>query len=95
MELVPAPAFVKVLAELAGLPDDSGYEPAGAPALLLGQYLSALELMTPAEEEELHVAMVRGAVERGHRELVFKPHPPPRRRTRAAPRRRPPGSGRG
>lgn len=74
-ELVPAPAFVKVLAELAGLPDDSGYEPAGAPALLLGQYLSALELMTPAEEEELHVAMVRGAVERGHRELVFKPHP--------------------
>ncbi|MFD3539513.1 polysialyltransferase family glycosyltransferase [Streptomyces sp. NPDC058662] len=47
----------------------------GPPALLLGQYLSALDLMTPAQEEELHVAMVRGAYALGHRELVFKPHP--------------------
>ncbi|WP_371681179.1 polysialyltransferase family glycosyltransferase [Streptomyces sp. NBC_01276] len=74
-ETVPAPAFLKVLAELAGLPDDSGYEPGEPCALLLGQYLSALDLMSPAQEEELHVAMVRGAWERGHRELVFKPHP--------------------
>ncbi|MFD9572763.1 polysialyltransferase family glycosyltransferase [Streptomyces sp. NPDC059982] len=77
-EPVPGPAFRKVLAELSGLPDDCGYtppEPPEPPALLLGQYLSALELMTPAQEEELHVAMVRGAVARGHRELVFKPHP--------------------
>ncbi|MFE3761994.1 polysialyltransferase family glycosyltransferase [Streptomyces sp. NPDC059104] len=74
-EPVPAPAFLKVMAELAGLPDDSGYEPGEPCALLLGQYLSALDLMSPAQEEELHVAMVRGAWERGHRELVFKPHP--------------------
>ncbi|MEU8776680.1 polysialyltransferase family glycosyltransferase [Streptomyces sp. NPDC048606] len=79
-EAVPSPALAKVLAELADLPDPVGagaYAPRAdePPALLLGQYLSALELMSPAEEEELHVAMVRGAVGRGHRELVFKPHP--------------------
>lgn len=85
-ELVPTESFVKVLAELsersvsgsgsgsAGDGDGDG-DGDGAPALLLGQYLSALDLMTPAEEEELHVEMVRGAHALGHRELVFKPHP--------------------
>jgi hypothetical protein len=69
-EVVPAEAFTKVVAELA---DAAGEE--DGPALLLGQYLAALSLLTPAEEEELHVRMVRGAVARGHRRLVFKPHP--------------------
>ncbi|MFE7780805.1 polysialyltransferase family glycosyltransferase [Streptomyces nigrescens] len=70
---VPTDAFTKVLSELS---DASGTleAPEGA-ALLLGQYLSALGILTPEEEEELHVRMVRGAVERGHREIVFKPHP--------------------
>ncbi|MFD3872486.1 polysialyltransferase family glycosyltransferase [Streptomyces sp. NPDC058623] len=84
-EVVPAAAVLKVLAEVAEHADLA--EPATAyegprpaadgegPALLLGQYLSALELMSPAQEEELHVDMVRGAVARGHRDLVFKPHP--------------------
>ncbi|MFG2891868.1 alpha-2,8-polysialyltransferase family protein [Streptomyces sp. NPDC048248] len=72
-QTVPTEAFTKVLAELA---DDSGPldVPEGA-ALLLGQYLSSLGILTPQEEEELHVRMVRGAVARGHREVVFKPHP--------------------
>ncbi|MBT2441304.1 hypothetical protein J7E93_14525 [Streptomyces sp. ISL-36] len=47
----------------------------GGPALLLGQYLAALSILTPEEEEQLHVRMVWGAVARGHRRLVFKPHP--------------------
>ncbi|WP_227025254.1 alpha-2,8-polysialyltransferase family protein [Streptomyces tsukubensis] len=46
-----------------------------APVLLLGQYLSALAILTQEEEEELHLRMVRGAVALGHRHLVFKPHP--------------------
>ncbi|WP_328789066.1 MULTISPECIES: polysialyltransferase family glycosyltransferase [unclassified Streptomyces] len=75
VELVPAQPFLKVLAELAEATPDEAPEPAGPPALLLGQYLSALDLMTLAEEEELHVSMVRGAHALGHRELVFKPHP--------------------
>ncbi|MET9321228.1 polysialyltransferase family glycosyltransferase [Streptomyces sp. NPDC003038] len=56
-------------------PVPSDPAPSEPPALLLGQYLSALDLMTPAAEEELHVAMVRGVHALGHRELVFKPHP--------------------
>ncbi|MFD7083495.1 polysialyltransferase family glycosyltransferase [Streptomyces sp. NPDC002181] len=73
-ELVPAPEFLKVLAELPSYGPELD-EVGEAPALLLGQYLSALELLSPQEEEELHVEMVRGACALGHRELVFKPHP--------------------
>ncbi|GHH12767.1 polysialyltransferase family glycosyltransferase [Streptomyces lanatus] len=75
-ELVPSEVFLKVLGELteaeAELPAPSGGD---QPALLLGQYLSALGILTDAEEEDLHLQMVRGAVARGHRKLVFKPHP--------------------
>ncbi|MEU1225131.1 polysialyltransferase family glycosyltransferase [Streptomyces sp. NPDC005828] len=69
-EAVPTEAFTKAVEELAGTP--AAQE---GPALLLGQYLAALNLLTAAEEEELHLRMVRGAIARGHRRLVFKPHP--------------------
>ncbi|MBT2396511.1 alpha-2,8-polysialyltransferase family protein [Streptomyces sp. ISL-100] len=72
-ELVPTEAFLKVLTELS-----DGEEALAVPAdsaLLLGQYLSALSILTAEEEENLHVTMLRGAVERGHRQIVFKPHP--------------------
>ncbi|MEV6960048.1 polysialyltransferase family glycosyltransferase [Streptomyces sp. NPDC051207] len=72
-EVVPTAAFTKVLAELvdtgAGLPEVE------EPALLLGQYLSALNILSPDEEEDLHVRMLKGAVELGHSRVVFKPHP--------------------
>ncbi|MFE2561982.1 polysialyltransferase family glycosyltransferase [Streptomyces sp. NPDC059352] len=71
-ETVPVEAFTKVVEELAGPAPAAAAE---GPALLLGQYLAALNLLTAAEEEELHLRMVRGAVARGHRRLVFKPHP--------------------
>ena len=71
---VPSSAFLKVLGQVTDavpalpvLPDDS--------ALLLGQYLSALGILSAREEEDLHVRMLRGAVARGHRSVVFKPHP--------------------
>ncbi|MGW7053757.1 alpha-2,8-polysialyltransferase family protein [Streptomyces sp. NPDC054887] len=72
-EVVPTEAFMKVLSELADAEDGLDV-PAGA-ALLLGQYLSALNILTAEEEEDLHVRMLRGAVGRGHRQVVFKPHP--------------------
>ncbi|GGX85637.1 polysialyltransferase family glycosyltransferase [Streptomyces hiroshimensis] len=72
-EIVPTEVFTKVLAELADAAPALD-APEGA-ALLLGQYLSALDILTPEEEERLHVRMLRGAAGRGHRELVFKPHP--------------------
>ncbi|MGW1772896.1 polysialyltransferase family glycosyltransferase [Streptomyces sp. NPDC002104] len=77
-EAIPAAAFLKVIGELEGAveaPAQSAGAGSEAPALLLGQYLSALDLVPAAEEEELHAEMVRGAHALGHRELVFKPHP--------------------
>ncbi|MFD9976609.1 alpha-2,8-polysialyltransferase family protein [Streptomyces sp. NPDC059017] len=90
-ETVPTEAFTKVVAELtepaepdaadatSGASDrasDGSSDRAGEqPALLLGQYLAALGILTAEEEEALHVRMVRGAVAHGHRRLVFKPHP--------------------
>ncbi|MFG3284931.1 polysialyltransferase family glycosyltransferase [Streptomyces sp. NPDC048111] len=75
-ETVPTAAFLKTVSELAAFEDELGVTADGEPmALLLGQYLSALSILTPAEEEELHLRMVRGAVARGLRRIVFKPHP--------------------
>jgi len=72
-EIVPTDAFMKVLAELV---DTGGALPAiDEPALLLGQYLSALGILTAEEEENLHVRMLKGAVALGHTRVVFKPHP--------------------
>ncbi|MFJ4687644.1 alpha-2,8-polysialyltransferase family protein [Streptomyces sp. NPDC088789] len=77
-QTVPTRAFLKVLSTLTAdelialhglpeVPDNS--------ALLLGQYLSALNILSAEEEEDLHLRMMRGAVALGHRSLVFKPHP--------------------
>ncbi|MET8677754.1 alpha-2,8-polysialyltransferase family protein [Streptomyces sp. NPDC004647] len=75
-QLVPTEAFTAVLAELAEDPSAAQDLPElQAPALLLGQYLSALDILTGEEEEQLHVTMLRGAAELGHRTVVFKPHP--------------------
>ncbi|QKW08782.1 hypothetical protein HUT18_22795 [Streptomyces sp. NA04227] len=75
-EIIPTDVFLKVLGELgddraslADVPDTTG------PALLLGQYLSALDILTAEEEEDLHVRLLRGAAELGHTRIVFKPHP--------------------
>ncbi|NYI06008.1 polysialyltransferase family glycosyltransferase [Allostreptomyces psammosilenae] len=90
-ETVPLDAVRKVLAEVttASAAAVAAARPvveegAQGPALLLGQYLAALDILTPQEEEELHVRMVRGAVAAGHRNVVFKPHPSaPERYSRA------------
>lgn len=75
-EIVPTAAFSKVLAELAELTDTDAELPAiDRPALLLGQYLCALDILTAEEEEHLHVRMLMGAVGLGHTRVVFKPHP--------------------
>ncbi|MFJ7944807.1 polysialyltransferase family glycosyltransferase [Streptomyces sp. NPDC096354] len=75
-QIVPTEAFLKVLGELGDAHDVMASVPSvDAPALLLGQYLSALGLISAAEEEELHLRMMRGAVGLGHTRVVFKPHP--------------------
>ncbi|MBL3667899.1 hypothetical protein JL475_18265 [Streptomyces sp. M2CJ-2] len=72
-EVVATPAFTKVLAELVDI--DAELPDVTEPALLLGQYLSALDILSAEEEENLHVRMLKGAVHLGHSRVVFKPHP--------------------
>ncbi|WP_027760427.1 polysialyltransferase family glycosyltransferase [Streptomyces sp. AA1529] len=78
-EAVPDEAFLKVLGELgeaaAGEPELARVARDRPSAVLLGQYLAALGILTPEEEEELHARMLRGAVAAGHSCVVFKPHP--------------------
>ncbi|MFD3624117.1 polysialyltransferase family glycosyltransferase [Streptomyces sp. NPDC058698] len=77
--VVPDGAFRGVLDEISrDAADDPRLAPvlAGAPtAVLLGQYLAAIGILSAREEEELHVRMLTGAVRAGHRSIVFKPHP--------------------
>ncbi|MBT2367754.1 hypothetical protein J7E88_21195 [Streptomyces sp. ISL-10] len=73
--LVPTEAFVKIVAELSDVVPDAVPGVGEGPALLLGQYLAALGIITPAEEEAQHLRMLKGAVDVGHRNVVFKPHP--------------------
>ncbi|MEU1490116.1 polysialyltransferase family glycosyltransferase [Streptomyces sp. NPDC005775] len=74
-EIVPTDVFLKVLAELAGSADLPDAHTGPGAALLLGQYLSTLGILTPQQEEEQHARMLRGAVALGHTRIVFKPHP--------------------
>ncbi|MDN0195331.1 polysialyltransferase family glycosyltransferase [Streptomyces sp. S.PNR 29] len=75
-EVVPTAAFTKVLAELVDTGADLPYaKESEEPALLLGQYLSALNILSAEQEENLHVRMLKGAVNLGHTRVVFKPHP--------------------
>ncbi|WP_299532593.1 polysialyltransferase family glycosyltransferase [uncultured Streptomyces sp.] len=73
-EVIPTPEFLKALGALADAAGGLDLA-AEAPALLLGQYLSAIDVLTTDEERELHLRMLRGAVALGHRRVVFKPHP--------------------
>jgi hypothetical protein len=83
LEPIEEEAFRKVIDEVAAvvLPPDqvaakvSGGVPEPGHALLLGQYLADLDILSAAEEEALHVEMLAGAVSRGHTQIVFKPHP--------------------
>ena len=76
--IIPTEAIKRVVAEIAtsdgrpGPADLSDEEPV---VILLGQYLSALGIVSPEEEEELHRRMLIGAIVRGHRKVIFKPHP--------------------
>ncbi|MFF3666712.1 polysialyltransferase family glycosyltransferase [Microtetraspora malaysiensis] len=79
-EIVSDSAFHGVVERAAG--DRSG-GPGDGPrreAVIVGQRLSALGILSAAEEAELHAAMLRGLAARGHRAVVFQPHPAAGRR---------------
>lgn len=77
--LVPVPResvrqLIKEVALTSGLPDAAGRDHRPT-ALILGQYLSSLRLLSREEESGLHQRMLVEAAARGARECVFKPHP--------------------
>lgn len=78
-EAVPNEAIVDVLAQIgeSGAGILAERLPADHPptAVLLGQYLSAIDLITQDEEEQLHIRFLRAAARAGHRDILFKPHP--------------------
>lgn len=78
-EAVPNDAIVDVLAQIgeSGAGILAERLPADAPptAVLLGQYLSAIDLITQDEEEQLHIRFLRAAARAGHQDVLFKPHP--------------------
>ncbi|MGW7382054.1 polysialyltransferase family glycosyltransferase [Streptomyces sp. NPDC054794] len=78
-EPVPGEAIVEVLAQIgedgAGILAERIPAESRPTAVLLGQYLSAIDLITQDEEEELHVRMLRAAARAGHQSVLFKPHP--------------------
>jgi hypothetical protein len=67
-------SFVKVVEELDWSPplDD---RPDGSVALVLGQYLSALEVLTVEEEDTLYLGLVAACAAAGFSTVVVKPHP--------------------
>jgi hypothetical protein len=76
--IIPTEAIRRTVSEIAtsagrnGPSDLAEDEPV---AMLLGQFLSALGIVSHEEEEELHRRMLIGAITNGHRKVIFKPHP--------------------
>ncbi|MFF5206044.1 alpha-2,8-polysialyltransferase family protein [Streptosporangium sp. NPDC000396] len=75
-ERLPDRSFLDVLSMIQ--PSADGL-PTGQ-AMILGQYLSALDIVTPEEEAGLHADMLRGLAARGFGTVLFKPHPAAGRR---------------
>ena len=74
--LISTESFSKVVAAIGAEAPPVALGVSGRPtAVLLGQYLSALNLVSEEEEQQLHLEMVEGAVAAGFTELVFKAHP--------------------
>ncbi|MEI2269725.1 alpha-2,8-polysialyltransferase family protein [Microbacterium sp. No. 7] len=75
---VPATALRAVVDEVAAATDDPAIDALGdldRPALVLGQYLSALKLITADEELQMQCDMIDRALEWTPGAIVFKPHP--------------------
>ncbi|RVX40190.1 hypothetical protein EDD27_2588 [Nonomuraea polychroma] len=75
-EILPGERFLAIVSEVAATAPDM----LAGQAVILGQYLSALEIVTPEEEAALHETMLKALAARGFTNIVFKPHPAAGRR---------------
>ncbi|WP_375406676.1 polysialyltransferase family glycosyltransferase, partial [uncultured Amnibacterium sp.] len=71
-EPIDAGAFRAVVAEIGVTRTRAGRKPH---ALLLGQYLAPLRLLSARAESELYAELVETAARAGHDLVVYKPHP--------------------
>ncbi|MDN5725810.1 MAG: alpha-2,8-polysialyltransferase family protein, partial [Propionibacteriales bacterium] len=79
---VAAPLDTRVLRRRFEQMAEGVVSPVDGPfALVLGQYFTTLGLLDRGEEEQLYVDMIKAAARRGHRQIVFKPHPTSQTRT--------------
>lgn len=74
-EVVSWESFRKVIAPMEPTTPAIAAAAAHSVAVLLGQYLAPLGLLSADQERRLHGRMVAGAVAAGFDRLVFKPHP--------------------
>ncbi|MFS0865997.1 polysialyltransferase family glycosyltransferase [Microbacterium sp. 179-B 1A2 NHS] len=75
---VPVDALRRVVAEVAERSADADLDHLQRferPALVLGQYLAALKLVSAAEERDMQERMIDRALEWSPSGIVFKPHP--------------------
>ncbi|MEV0612674.1 polysialyltransferase family glycosyltransferase [Nonomuraea sp. NPDC050404] len=75
-EILPEERFLSVVHEVTATAPDM----LAGQAIILGQYMSALEIVTPEEEAGLHETMLKALAARGYTNVVFKPHPAAGRR---------------
>ncbi|MFI7699867.1 polysialyltransferase family glycosyltransferase [Nonomuraea sp. NPDC049480] len=75
-EILPGERFLSIVAEVAATAPDM----MAGQAVILGQYMSALDLLTAEEEAGLHETMLKALAARGYTQVVFKPHPAAGRR---------------
>jgi hypothetical protein len=78
-ELIPSEAFRTLIEEIAAKSTTAatapGDEDGPATAIVVGQYLAALGLMTRDEETVLHTRMIEASAKAGAELVRFKPHP--------------------
>ena len=67
-------AVIEDVAAVSSIPEELGV-PQGSTALILGQYLTDLGILTVEEEDLLHRKMLTQAASRGVRHCIFKLHP--------------------
>ncbi|GAA3688364.1 alpha-2,8-polysialyltransferase family protein [Nonomuraea antimicrobica] len=75
-EILPDERFLAIVHEVTATAPDM----MAGKAIILGQYLSALDIVTPEEEAGLHETMLKALAARGCTDVVFKPHPAAGRR---------------
>ncbi|MEV0953086.1 polysialyltransferase family glycosyltransferase [Promicromonospora sp. NPDC050249] len=73
--VIPNESFRGIIEEIAAKshPAPEGEQP--PTALVVGQYLAALGLMTRSDETRLHERMISAAAKSGAKHVRFKPHP--------------------